>query len=99
MKPVTRWIRSSLKARVLPYLDDYLLAAGQNRGDATVERTKALTIQVDGHLKSLGLVRHPGKGFWYPGGTTRIEHLGVVMDTVELRFYITAAKLEDIRIV
>lgn len=81
---------------MLPYLDDYLLAAGYNRGESTEELATLLALKVDMLLNSLGLVRHPSKGCWVAGGTTRIEHLGVVMEAEELRFYITTKKLNDI---
>lgn len=45
---------------------------------------------------SLGLLRHPEKGVW-GCGTTRLKHLGIVIDTVSFRYFITPQKLGQLR--
>jgi hypothetical protein len=45
-------------ARILPYVDDFLLFA------STEEETFTLRHRLDQQLDRLGLLRHPTKGFW-----------------------------------
>ena len=42
--------------------------------------------KIDRLMKSLGLRRHPEKGEWT--GSQVLEHLGVMIDTVALNFYV-----------
>ena len=96
MAPFVRYLREALCCRVLVYLDDFLLAAGV--GDTPAGATDALELSgtVDTLLVELGLSRHPGKGVWGQG-MTRLEHLGVVLDTQSMRFFITPSKLEHLQ--
>lgn len=95
MSPVVKHLRVVIGCRVLPYLDDFLLIAGNGLKPASSGDALALSSQVSGLLLTLGLVRHPSKGVW-GAGATRLEHLGVVLDTITMRFFITPAKLEDL---
>jgi hypothetical protein len=49
------------------------------------------TQAIDKLLISLGLARHPTKGKWIRN--TRIGHLGCVIDTESMRFYIASRKI------
>ena len=42
----------------------------------------------------LGLTRHPSKGVWT--GKTVIEHLGVQIDSVEMKFFIAERKVQKV---
>jgi hypothetical protein len=49
---------------------------------------------IDKLLSSLGLTRHPTKGEWV--GSTRMEHLGCVIDSDRMRFYIAPQKIAKV---
>lgn len=94
MVPFVRYMKASLNCRVLPYLDDFLLIPGDGSQPASASDAKSLSTKVSALMIRLGLVRHPTKGVW-DYGATRLEHLGVVVDTVSMRFFVTEAKLQD----
>ena len=75
--------------RLLWYLDDFLVL-GQ-----TVEQCAAARDAVVALLDRLGLRIKPGKGVWTP--TTRLDHLGMTIDSVAGEFQVSpdkALKLE-----
>jgi hypothetical protein len=65
----TRW----RGARILPYVDDFLLFA------STEEEALTLRHRMAQLLDRLGLLRHPTKGFWTPAQVG--HHLGIDIDT------------------
>jgi hypothetical protein len=89
-----RWcknLRSSELYRVLAYLDDFLIVPSPagviaNPGDCESAASKKGRL-----LEELGLTRHPAKGEWV--GSTRVEHLVVVIDTEGEKFFIAPRKL------
>lgn len=46
-------------------------------------------------LGRLGVVRHPDKGCWE--GAQRLDHLGMHLDTVAMRFYVSSEKVDRVR--
>ena len=80
----TRW----RGARILPYVDDFLLFA------STEAEALALRDRLASLLDALGLQRHPSKGFREPAQFGR--HLGVDIDTATGYFYAPADKLSKI---
>lgn len=72
--------------RTLAYLDDFLLAPSSPGVVSTKAHCASAAARVDKLMKSLGLTRHPSKGVWT--GATVIEHLGVKIDSVEMKFFI-----------
>jgi hypothetical protein len=71
----TRW----RGARILPYVDDYLLFAG------TEEEALTLRQRLASLMDRLGLLRRPTKGFRTP--TEVGDHLGIDIDTTSCYFY------------
>lgn len=94
MVPFVRAIRS-LNFRVLAYLDDFLISSSRF-GVVSSQRDCAEAAKlIDVLLHQLGLERHPTKGCWTR--TTQIEHLGVHIDSVSMRFLVAPRKLEKVR--
>lgn len=81
-------------ARVLSYIDDFLIAPSVGRVSTTEDDMMSRKVGV--MLEELGLARHKEKGVWGEG-TTRIENLVVVWDTPRIGFTETAAKVGKIR--
>ncbi|KAK3276674.1 hypothetical protein CYMTET_15272 [Cymbomonas tetramitiformis] len=77
-------------ARVLPYMDDFLLLLS-SRIEAL--RARELTSRV---LVRLGLSRNEKKGQWEP--TQLVEHLGLEVDLKAGQFRVTPARLQKIRL-
>ncbi|KAK3259929.1 hypothetical protein CYMTET_31091 [Cymbomonas tetramitiformis] len=77
-------------ARVLPYMDDFLLLLSSR-----IEALKArkLTSRV---LVRLGLLRNEKKGQWEP--TQLVEHLGLEVDLKAGQFRVTPARLQKIHL-
>jgi hypothetical protein len=70
-------------------MDDFLLFAA----------TRALALalrhhRVDRLRTSLGLLRHPSKGFWEP--TQYVHHLGIDIETTTCYFFAQAEKLKKL---
>ena len=74
--------------RVLPYVDDFLVLA-RTRREAL--RFRARTEKVLSHL---GLRRNPKKGQWEPA--QKVEHLGLVVDTLEGVFRVSDTRMKKI---
>ncbi|KAK3242073.1 hypothetical protein CYMTET_48217 [Cymbomonas tetramitiformis] len=76
-------------ARVLPYMDDFLLLL------SSIEalRARELTSRV---LVRLGLSRNEKKGQWEP--TQLVEHLGLEVDLKAGQFRVTPARLQKIHL-
>ncbi|KAK3256298.1 hypothetical protein CYMTET_34561 [Cymbomonas tetramitiformis] len=77
-------------ARVLPYMDDFLLLLS-SRIEAL--RARGLTSRV---LVRLGLSRNEKKGQWEP--TQLVEHLGLEVDLKAGQFRVTPARLQKIHL-
>ena len=75
-------------ARVLPYMDDFLVIA-KTREEAFVQRERVQRV-----LARLGLTRNEKKGQWEPGQL--IEHLGLEVDLRDGLFRVTAARVAKI---
>eukprot|EP00873_Tetraselmis_striata_P004554 jgi/Tetstr1/424818/TSEL_015321.t1 len=83
-----RWLRRGLwrGARILPYVDDFLLFAS-SEPEALELRQRVADL-----LDSLGLLRNPAKGEWEP--VQYGQHLGVDIDTATGYFYAPVDKLQ-----
>lgn len=81
--------------RVLPYVDDFLIAPSPAGTSSTLSDCESATGRIDTLLKELGLKRKEGKGTWT--GTQRLEHLGVVVDSLRMRFSVTEEKAKRVR--
>ncbi|KAK3250630.1 hypothetical protein CYMTET_39998 [Cymbomonas tetramitiformis] len=75
-------------ARVLPYMDDFLIIA-KTKEEAFVQRERVQRV-----LARLGLTRNEKKGQWEPGQL--IEHLGLEVDLRDGLFRVTAARVAKI---
>jgi hypothetical protein len=93
MVPLVTKLRQSY--RVLAYLDDFLICPAKAGRIASVGDCRRATYTIEKLLSSLGLARHPTKGEW--NGSTRAEHLGYVIDTVSMRFYVAPRKIVKVR--
>lgn len=94
MAPFVRALRA-FGYRVLAYLDDFLLAPTPFGTPSSSRACAAARKRVAALMRSLGLRRHPHKGEWE--GATRVEHLGVLVDTETLRFTVTPRKRRKVR--
>eukprot|EP00873_Tetraselmis_striata_P012004 jgi/Tetstr1/432268/TSEL_002302.t1 len=77
----TRW----RGARILPYVDDFLLFS------ASMEQALHVRQRLASLLDALGLQRNPTKGFWEP--RQFVWHMGVDIDSASGMFYTPAGKL------
>lgn len=96
LSPLTRYMRRELLLRVLVWLDDYLIAPGDGSLPSTAQDCIMASRTLDSLFERLGLLRHPGKGVW-GSGSTRLEHLGLVIDTEAFRYFIAPSKLRNLR--
>lgn len=95
MRGFIRHLRNDCGYRVLPYIDDFLVAAAPP-GRAATEKDAATGRTVVGNLfDQLGLVRKVGKGCWE--GSRSIDHLGMHVDTMRMRVFVSDAKVERVR--
>eukprot|EP00873_Tetraselmis_striata_P038228 jgi/Tetstr1/458492/TSEL_044898.t1 len=83
-----RWLRRGRwrGARILPYVDDFLLFAS-SEPEALELRQRVADL-----LDSRGLLRNPAKGLWEP--VQYGQHLGVDIDTATGYFYAPVDKLQ-----
>lgn len=95
MVPFLRVMRQKLRYRVIGYLDDFLVALSRAGAAATRRDFKRARKKIQTLLTQLGLRRHPTKGEWE--GATRVEHLGVVIDSMLMKFYVAPRKITKIR--
>lgn len=78
-----RHLRSKCGYRVLPYIDDFLVAAAPPVRAATEEDAAAGHVVVESLFDQLGIVRKFGKGCWE--GSRTIDHLGMHTNTEQMR--------------
>lgn len=90
-----RYFRERLGYRVLPYIDEFPLAPSPPGRAATEENYREAGKVLERLFGELGFVRHQEKGVW--GGSKRIEHLGVLINTEEMRVYVTDRNLAWVR--
>lgn len=81
--------------RVLAYLDDFLVAPSSHGVVSSSEHCKAGRIVIQSIMDELGLKRHQSKGEWQ--GSTRVEHLGVIVDSARMHFHVAPRKVEKVR--
>ena len=94
LRPFVQYLRRS-GLRVLAYLDDFLALPGVSGAVASQRACHQAREFVSNVMGRLGLTRHPTKGHWE--GSTRVSHLGVTIDTQQMRFYIEERKVTKIR--
>lgn len=96
LRPLVRHLRERCGYRVLPYVDDFLLApspSGRAATSADAARARAILTRL---FRLLGIVRNKEKGCWQGG--QQIDHLGMHVDTVRMRVFISASKIKRIRL-
>lgn len=76
--------------RFMAYLDDFLIAPSDYGTTATKEDCLSSALIIGNLLEDLGLRRHKDKGNW--DGSQVIEHLGVVVDSCNMRFTVVKWK-------
>lgn len=81
--------------RVLPYMDDFLVIPTPYGVTSAAEDCRRATGRIDRLLVRLGLRRHPRKGEW--AGAPVVDHLGVRVDTMSMRFTVLPYKVEHVR--
>lgn len=81
--------------RILAYLDDFLIAPSPYGTKSGPEDCRKARERISKLMEHLGLQRHPEKGEWT--GATRVEHLGVLLDSMEMKFHVVPHKAEKVR--
>lgn len=95
LRPLVKHIRSRLKYRLLPWIDDFLCAPTDGSRPATARDCRRAGRKLEALFGRLGIKRHESKGCWE--GAQRLEHLGFLLDTRELRVFVTDAKVQKLR--
>ena len=96
MKPVVGHMREQ-GHRIFSYLDDFFGAALSSQGRPTSAKdTKEFGDAMVALLERLGLLLHPRKCDF--SGSTRLEILGIVLDTRKAMLLLSAAKLSKIEL-
>lgn len=81
--------------RVLAYVDDFLIAPSRAGVPSSREDCREAVGWIERLLRRLGIRRKEGKGEW--AGAQRVEHLGVVVDSMKMRFSVTEEKADRVR--
>jgi hypothetical protein len=92
MRSVVMYLRSELGYRVLPWIDDFLCATTDSRRPATGRDCRRAGRRLDAIFGAPGLTRHPKKGCWE--GAQVLERLGVLIDTRQMRVFVTDRKVQ-----
>lgn len=95
MRPIVRFLRQRWRYRILPYLDDFLLAPSPPGTIASASDCKTARARLSKLFSDLGITRHPTKGCWK--GSTTLEHLGMLLDTSQMRVFVTEEKMARVR--
>jgi hypothetical protein len=95
MRPMVKYIRSEWGYRLIPWIDDFLCARTDGRRPAIGRDCRRARQRLDTLLRELGLTRHPEKGCWE--GAQVVEHLGVLIDTRQMRVFVTDRKVKRMR--
>lgn len=90
-----RYLRESLRYRVLEYIEDFLIAPSPPGRKARAKECAREPLCLKKLFERLGVVRHPEKGEWE--GSSRLDHLGVHIDTVAIQVYATEKKVRRAR--
>jgi hypothetical protein len=96
MKPIVSAIRE-YGARVFGYLDDPLVVPAPAGRVATPRDCLRATTWIEKLLRKLGIVRQPTKR--ESTGTKGLEHLGMVIDKIQMKFFIFPRKIEKVQTV
>jgi hypothetical protein len=92
MVPMVRNLRQQY--RVFACLDDFLICPVKAGRVVSMRDCRKARQVIDKLLSSLGLTRHPTKEDRV--GSTRVEHLGCVIDSDRMRFYIEPRKIAKV---
>lgn len=95
MRVMVKHVRSKMGYRILPYIDDFLMAPSPDGTTATAEDCSRARTRMQALLDRLGIVRHETKGCWE--GSRVIDHLGMRIDTSRMKVYITDAKITRVK--
>lgn len=90
LRPLVSHLRNKWDYRVLPYIDDFLLAPSP-AGRVTTEKDGGeARSRLERLFQRLGLRRHATRGCW--AGSRQVDHLGVHIDTEAMKVYLSEAK-------
>lgn len=78
--------------RVLPYIDDFLIIPTPYGVVAGPQDCRQARHRIELLMKTLGLRRHKEKGEWE--GAQVVDHLGVRVNTVNMRFFVVPYKAQ-----
>ena len=78
--------------RVLGYLDDFLISPSPLGVVATLLEWESTTVAIENSMRRLGLSLNVTKGDWVVSQV--LSHLGVVIDTKDMKFYIQPRKIK-----
>ena len=81
--------------RVLGYLDDFLISPSPLGVVATLLDCQRATVAISKLMRRLGLSRNVTKGEWV--GSQVVSHLGVVIETKYMKFYIQPHKVKKVQ--
>jgi hypothetical protein len=95
MRPVVKYIRSKLRFRMLPWIEDFLCAQTDGSRPATMRDCHRARLKLDVLFRKLGIKRHPEKGCWR--GSRVLEHLCVLLDTERMRVFVKERKVLAMR--
>jgi hypothetical protein len=80
---------------VLADLNDFIICPAKYRPIESMRDCRRAKQTIVKLLHSLGLTRHPKKGQW--SVSTPVEHLGCVIDTKRMMFYVEPRKISKVR--
>eukprot|EP00737_Agarophyton_chilense_P002218 gb/GEZJ01002521.1/.p1 GENE.gb/GEZJ01002521.1/~~gb/GEZJ01002521.1/.p1 ORF type:complete len:161 (+),score=20.85 gb/GEZJ01002521.1/:1348-1830(+) len=95
LRPAMQYVREKLEYRVLPYIDDLLLASAPAGSASTEKDFMRLRRDLKKLIGALGAVWYPDTTDW--DGAQRLHHLEVQIDTVAIRFFVSEKKLKRVQ--
>lgn len=95
MRGFVRYMREKMCYRVLPYIDDFLVAPSPPGRPATERDVSNAQRNIARLMRRLGITRKVGKGCW--DGSRQIDHLGVHIDSDEMKVYVADNKVSRVR--
>eukprot|EP00173_Palmaria_palmata_P001948 Plantae.Rhodophyta-Palmaria_palmata.ctg21756.p1 GENE.Plantae.Rhodophyta-Palmaria_palmata.ctg21756~~Plantae.Rhodophyta-Palmaria_palmata.ctg21756.p1 ORF type:complete len:142 (+),score=3.04 Plantae.Rhodophyta-Palmaria_palmata.ctg21756:155-580(+) len=90
LRPFVSHFRRELGYSLLWYLNDFLLSP---QGDGSPESCLKVSRKIQARMDKLGRLRHATKDVW-GSGTTRLEHLGFLIYTEQMKIQVTQKKQE-----